>query len=67
MQHILLANSFKYKSRKKLNSPTGFFYDKILGAWLSCNDKTLLVKHSSFPAIGSKKEDIETGEDQKGH
>ena len=67
MKHILLVNAFNYKKRKEIVSPIGFFYNKVIGAWLSHSDETLLVNHKSFPAIGSKKEDIETGEDHKGH
>lgn len=66
MIHILLKKAFNYKKRKKLDAPEGYYYDRIVGAWLSFQDKTLLITHAKFPAMGTKKEDIETGEDQKG-
>jgi hypothetical protein len=67
MEHILLKNSFNYKKRQSLITPEGFRYDRNIGAWVSTLNKALLVKNINFPSIGTKKEDIETGEDQKGH
>ena len=65
MKHLLLRNHFSYKKRV-LNGLVGFFYNKNIGAWIDENDGSLLVKNIKFPGIASKKEDIETGEDQKG-
>lgn len=67
MKHLLLANSFVYKKRNTIESPKGFIYDKLLGAWVAIADKSLLVKNESFPTVSTKKEDVETGEDQKGY
>ena len=45
--------------------PNNFFYDNKYGALLSIHDKLLLVNDDTFPAITTKKRDIETGEDVK--
>lgn len=66
MKHLLLENSFTYKKRKLISPPTGFTYDRIMGAWEKESDKTLLIQSYHFPTIASKKEDVETGEDHKG-
>jgi hypothetical protein len=66
MEHILLKTAFNYKKRKEIEPPKNFKYNNIIGAWLSKTDDSLLVNHKDFPQIGTKKHDIETGEDQKG-
>lgn len=66
MQHILLQNAFIYKKRKEIEIPIGFIYDKHFGAWKSMKDGELLVENKNYPGGGTKKCDIETGEDQKG-
>ena len=66
MEHILLSTAFNYKKRKQLLAPDGFYYNKTVGAWVSKLNEQLLINHTNFPTVGTKKEDIETGEDQKG-
>lgn len=66
MMHILLQKAFIYKKVRTPAPPSNFFYDKINGAWLCKEDKSLLVHSKDFPAISTKKLDLETGEDQKG-
>lgn len=66
MKHILLQKAFTYKKREKITAPTGYEFDCFLGAWISISDKSLLVNHKDFPGYGTKKNDIETGEDMKG-
>lgn len=66
MNHILLQKALKYKKRKEIESPKGFLFDSLIGAWINNLDKTFLVKTEGFKALGTKKEDVETGEDQKG-
>jgi len=66
MKHILLQEAFIYRKRKALSAPAGFVYNKSAGAWFSEVTYDALVKNSQFPSIGTKKEDIETGEDHKG-
>jgi len=67
MKHILLQKALKYKKRKEIEDPKGFSFDNIIGAWINKVDKTFLIQSNDFKALGTKKEDIETGEDQKGH
>ena len=66
MIHILLQNAFIYKRRKVIIAPVAFQYDRFVGAWLSTDDYSLLINNKDFPNIGSKKFDVETGEDHKG-
>ena len=66
MKHILLQKALKYKKRKEIEEPKGFSFDSLIGAWISNTDKSFLIQAIAFKALGTKKEDIETGEDQKG-
>lgn len=51
-----------------LERPRECIYDDCIGAWTLNNQEHFLVKDflNSGPRYGTKKEDIETGEDQKG-
>ncbi|MFI0426816.1 MAG: hypothetical protein ACH34V_07665 [Flavobacterium sp.] len=66
MKHILLQKALKYKQRKEIEDPKGFSFDSLIGAWINNVDKSLLILSKDFKALGTKKEDVETGEDQKG-
>ncbi len=66
MKHILLEKALRYRKRKKIDEPDGYYYDNVIGAWVSTKDKSLLIDSEGFPALGTKKNDIETGEDLKG-
>lgn len=66
MKHILLQKALKYKKRKEIEEPKGFSFDSLMGAWINNTDKSFLILSKGFKALGTKKEDIETGEDQKG-
>lgn len=66
MKHLLLQTAFLYKKRGPLEFIKGFNYNRTLGAWLSNIDDKLLIHHSEYPAVASKKFDVETGEDHKG-
>lgn len=66
MKHILLQKALKYKQRKAIEEPKGFSFDSLLGAWINNLDKSFLIFAHNFKALGTKKEDVETGEDQKG-
>ncbi|MCO5267437.1 MAG: hypothetical protein M9897_00900 [Brumimicrobium sp.] len=66
MKHILLQKALKYKQRKRIEDPKGFSFNSLLGAWVSNIDKSFLIFAKDFKALGTKKEDVETGEDQKG-
>jgi hypothetical protein len=66
MKHILLQKALKYKKRTVIEEPKGFSFDSLVGAWISNIDKTYLIQAEGFKALGTKKDDIETGEDKKG-
>jgi hypothetical protein len=68
MNHILV-DKIKQFNRKSIETPHGFIYDLQLGFWTSFEDHgSSLVKNPNLRVLmqGSKKEDVETGEDQKG-
>lgn len=67
MQHILLKKALKYKKRIEIKEPKGFSFNSLTGAWVNNIDNTFLIQSKEFKALGTKKEDVETGEDQKGH
>jgi len=66
--HLLINKAFTYAKRQELSDPENCRYNEILGFWLWGNDKAPLVKSNNpdLPKPGTKKEDIETGEDLKG-
>lgn len=64
MKHILL-NNLIFKENDDLLPPKGFHYDNVVAAWISWQDRELLVFHEQFNAAASKKRDVEIGEDQK--
>ncbi len=66
MKHILLNKAFEYKKRKDINLPKDYVYDSILGTWFNSISKLPLIFADDFKAQGTKKFDIETGEDNKG-
>jgi hypothetical protein len=65
MKHILFQKAFYYKKRANIKPPDSYGYDHLLGAWVNLFDKSLLISSKKFPEIGTKKFDIETGEDHK--
>ena len=66
--HLLISKAFTYPRRDELKAPEDSQYDMMLGLWLWGPGKDVLVKSASRdkPRPGTKKEDIETGEDLKG-
>jgi len=66
--HLLIERAFVYESNRESEEPTDSYYDGVLGAWVSKSEAGFLVKSSNpdrhFPR--TKKQDQETGEDQKG-
>jgi hypothetical protein len=64
MKHILL-NNLSFKNKVSLVPEAEFQYNQQEGIWQSNKDQSLLIFHENFGDIGSKKRDIETGEDQK--
>lgn len=65
MKHILFQKALIYKKRRDIKPPRDYSYDHILGAWVN-NINELLITSSDFKAQGTKKLDVETGEDNKG-
>lgn len=66
MKHILLNRAFIYKKRKDIKPPNYYVYNFSLGAWFNPISKLPLIFEDDFKAQGTKKFDIETGEDHKG-
>lgn len=65
--HILLSKSRPYPRHNGALAPPGTRYDAILGAWVLEADPSRLAVHSpEHRPPRTKKEDLETGEDQKG-
>lgn len=66
--HLLVGRAFTYPKKDALKDPEDSQYDTRLGAWLWGSDRDVLVKSANRdkPRPGTKKEDIETGEDLKG-
>lgn len=67
-KHLLIEKAYRYKSKTELKDPEDSFYDEIKGLWLWGDNKEVLVKSNNplKPVCGTKKNDIETGEDSKG-
>ncbi len=65
MQHMLIEKAFRYPN-KQIQVPTDCDYDVINGYWLIKSTNELLIASELATCLGTKKEDIETGEDQKG-
>ena len=66
MRHILLQKAFNYKKRRNIEAPEGYSFDNKLGAWKNNENNTLLINSTNYPSLGTKKHDIEIGEDHKG-
>lgn len=66
--HLLVKKALVYSKRERLSNPEGSIYDDVLGVWLWGKEKEVLVKSDNpfRPKCGTKKADIETGEDVKG-
>lgn len=66
MKHILLNKAFEYRKRKDIIPPKDYVYNSNLGAWFHIVNKLPLIFADDFKAQGTKKLDVETGEDNKG-
>jgi hypothetical protein len=66
--HLLIEKAFTYEGKIKPEDPEGCSYDDRLGAWLVKGQNEFLVKSNDAerPRVRTKKQDQETGEDQKG-
>lgn len=65
-EHPLIHRAQKYPRGKVDLSPVGCFYDDVVGAWLILETGELWVETPNRQGPRTKKNDIETGEDQKG-
>ena len=65
-EHPLLARAKRYPRRDVHMAPPGCSYDDEVGAWRRIDTGELWVETSSRVGPQTKKNDIETGEDQKG-
>lgn len=65
MKNILLEKSKKYLP-KKIKSTSKTFFDDEKGYWILNRTGEPLVLSNVAKKLSTKKEDIETGEDQKG-
>lgn len=65
--HSLIERAFIYKGERVLKNPEGCLYDQHTGAWLLKKNNKFLAKSNlkDYPRPGTKKEDMETGEDHK--
>jgi len=66
MKHILLNKAFEYKKRKDITPTEDYVYNSFLGAWFNIQNELPLIFANDFKGQGTKKFDIETGEDNKG-
>lgn len=65
-RHFLLKTARSARRGDVSLVPHGCTYDPVVGAWLLEGTSTLLVNTSERALPTTKKNDIETGEDQKG-
>jgi len=67
--HILIKNAYVYPKREKPLEPDGCYYSFKNGGWMKKeNNKNIFLvrsKDPNKPMAGTKKADLETGEDQK--
>jgi hypothetical protein len=67
-RHILLHHARRYDCARVDLSPAGCQYDIRIGAWILKDSDELVVNSVERPRPPqSKKNDVETGEDQKGY
>lgn len=66
VQHPLLERAKKYPRQKVDLAPPGCTYDAAIGAWQHIESGQLWVDTPYRDEPTTKKQDIETGEDQKG-
>lgn len=65
-EHPLLQRAQKYPHRQVDLAPDGCVYDDAVGAWRVTETGELWVETPNREGPRTKKQDIETGEDQKG-
>lgn len=65
MSHLFLDRVFEYELRKPESMPDIYTYNANVGYWTDVNGSPCVLD-SEFSKPMTKKEDRETGEDQKG-
>lgn len=65
-EHPLLTRSKKYPVQAVDLTPDGCEYDYEVGAWRHVGSGELWIDTPGRRGAGTKKNDVETGEDQKG-
>jgi hypothetical protein len=65
-KHILLERAHSYRPASQERNPPGCHYEFVTGAWVIDRTGELLIDSKGRPHPVSKKNDFETGEDQKG-
>ena len=65
-RHVLLRKGGVTRPISSLTLPQGAAYSLVVGAWI-LPDGTLVVESPTKPIQGTKKADVEKGEDQKGY
>jgi len=65
-KHILLEKAFIYKNKQENTENENYVYDNSLGYWVKKDNGKPAVYDPEFSGPRTKKENIETGEDQKG-
>ena len=66
VKHILIEKAFVYKKERENFEDENYVYDYSLGYWIKKDNGKPAVYDPEFSGPRTKKEDIETGEDQKG-
>jgi hypothetical protein len=63
--HLLLEKAKTYPRFRGELAPSNCKYDQLIGAWVLQSTSELLIETPLRKGPRTKKEDIETGEDQK--
>lgn len=64
--HILLEKAHKYLDSKTTPIPENCTFDRLKGIWIENESGVPMVRNPFTVMPGTKKCDVETGEDQKG-
>lgn len=64
--HIIIENAKKYNASTQPLTASGCTYDAKKGYWIEDSSNIAMMKSNTSNRPTTKKEDIETGEDQKG-
>jgi len=65
-EHILVRSAQAHVLPMEQPSPAGWVYDMKVGAWTNPSKGAFMVHDPTSPRCGTKKNDLETGEDAKG-